>query len=60
MFPSLAGLETYVAKTNFTARMISQKQFPIPDTNFASETNVSQFSPSGKHYKKQCFLSNVS
>ena len=49
MFPSLAARETYVAATNFAAR--KQKMFLpevknifVSDTNFASETNVSQFS----------------
>ena len=53
-FPSLAARETCVAETNFAARRTknvfawSQKHFCFPDTNFASETYVSQFShPSG-------------
>ena len=42
--------ETCVAETNFAARETknafawSQKHFCFPDTNFASATNVSQFS----------------
>ena len=49
MFPSLAARETNVAETNFAAR--KQKMFSpevknnfFPDTTFASETYVSQFS----------------
>ena len=38
----------------------SQKHFCLPDTNFASETYVSQFSQPGKHNKKHCFRNNVS
>ena len=38
----------------------SQKHFCFPDTNFASETYVSQFSHPGKHNKKHCFRNNVS
>ena len=38
----------------------SQKHFCFPDTNFASETYVSQFSHPGKHNKKHCFCNNVS
>ena len=49
MFPNLAARETCVAETNFAAR--SQKHFCFPDTNFASETYVSQFSHPGKHNK---------
>ena len=51
MCPSLAARETYVAETNFAARKqenavftSGQKHFCHPDTNFASETYVSQFS----------------
>ena len=50
MFPSLAARETYVAETNFAARKqenvfaSGQKHFCYPDTNFAFETYVSQFS----------------
>ena len=50
MFLSLAVRETYVAETNFAARKqenvfaLGQKHFCYPDTNFASETYVSQFS----------------
>ena len=50
MFPSLAGLETYVAETNFAALKqenvfaLCQKHFCYLNTNFASETYVSQFS----------------
>ena len=49
MFPNLAARETCVAETNFAARKQnvfawSQKHFCFPDTNFASETCVSQFS----------------
>ena len=66
MFPSLAARETCVAETNFAARKTkivfvwSQKHFCFPDTNFASETYVSQFSHPGKHDKKHCFRNNVS
>ena len=38
----------------------SQKHFCFPDTNFASETYVSQFSHPRKHNKKHCFRNNVS
>ena len=54
MFPSLAARETYVAETNFAARKQKMflpgvnKHFCFPDTNFASETYVSQFS----HHEK--------
>ena len=50
MFRSLAAQETYAAETNFAARKpenvfpSGEKQFCFPDTNFASETYVSQFS----------------
>ena len=50
MFPSLATQETYVAETNFADRKQKivfpwgQKHFFFPDTTFASETYVSQFS----------------
>ena len=50
MFPSLSMRETYVAETNFAAQKqenvfaSGQKHFCYPDTNFASETYVSQFS----------------
>ena len=66
MFANLAARETYVAETNFAARKTknvfawSQKHFCFPDTNFASETYVSQFSHPGKHNKKHCFRNNVS
>ena len=66
MFPSLTARETCVAETNFAAQKTknvftwSQKNFCFPDTNFASETNVSQFSHPGKHNKKHCFRNNVS
>ena len=66
MFPSLAARETCVAETNFAARKTknvfvwSQKHFCFPDTNFASETYVSQFGHPGKHNKKHCFRNNVS
>ena len=49
MFLSLAARETYVAETNLAARKqenvfaSGQKHFCYPDTNFASETYVSQF-----------------
>ena len=66
MFPNLAARETCVAETNFAARKQkmflpwSQKHFCFPDTNFASETYVSQFSHPRKHNKKHCFRNNVS
>ena len=66
MFPNLAARETCVAETNFAARKQkvflpwSQKHFCFPDTNFASETYVSQFSHPGKHNKKHCLRNNVS
>ena len=67
MFPSLAARETCVAETNFVARKqkvflagASEKHFCFSDTNFASETYVSQFSHPGKHNKKHCFRNNVS
>ena len=66
IFPSLAARETCVAETNFAARKQkmflpwSQKHFCFPDTNFASETYVSQFSHPRKHNKKHCFRNNVS
>ena len=66
MFPNLAARETCDAETNFAARKQkmflpwSQKHFCFPDTNFASETYVSQFSHPGKHSKKHCFRNNVS
>ena len=66
MFPDLAARETCVAETNFAARKQkmflpwSQKHFCFPDTNFASETYVSQFSHPRKHNKKHCFRNNVS
>ena len=65
MFASLAARETCVAETNFAARKKnvfawSQQHFCFPDTNFASETYVSQFSHPGKHNKKQGFRNNVS
>ena len=50
MFPDLAARETYVSETNFAARKqenvfaSGQKHFCYPDTNFASETYVSQSS----------------
>ena len=50
MFPNLAARETYVAETNFAARKqenvfaLGQKHFCYRDTNFASETYVSQYS----------------
>ena len=68
MFPNLAARETSVAETNFAVRKqkqkmflpLNQKQFCFPDTNFASETYVSQFSHPGKHNKKHCFRNNAS
>ena len=66
IFPNLAARETCLAETNFAARKTknvfawSQKHFCSPDTNFASETYVSQFSHPGKHNKKHCFCNNVS
>ena len=68
VFPSLAAQETCVAETNFAARKTKnvfawsqkQKHFCFPDTNFVSETYVSQFSHPGKHNKKHCFRNNVS
>ena len=66
MFPNLAARETCVAETNFAARKTknvvawSQKHFCFPDTNFASETYVSQFSHPGKYNKKHCLRNNVS
>ena len=48
MFPSLAARETCVAETKNVFGW-SQKHFCFPDTNFASETCVSQFSQPGKH-----------
>ena len=54
MFPNLDRRETCVAETNFAAQKtkkgfcLESKTFCFPDTNFASETYVSQFShPSG-------------
>lgn len=49
MFPSLAAREIYVAETNFAARkqtlfLPADENFCFPDTKFASETYVSQFS----------------
>ena len=38
----------------------SPKHFCFPDTNFAFETYVSQFSHPGKHNRKHCFRNNVS
>ena len=49
MFPNLTVQETYVAETNFAAQKqenvfaSGQRHFCYPDTNFASETYVSQF-----------------
>ena len=66
MFPSLAARETCLAERNFAARKTknvfarSQKHSCFPDTNFASETYVSQFSHPGKHNKKHYFRNNVS
>ena len=63
---SLAAQETCVAETNFAARKQkmflpwSKKHFYSPNTNFASETYVSQFSHPGKQNKKLCFRNNVS
>ena len=60
------SLTLSVAETNFAARKTknvfawSQKHFCFPDTNFASETYVSQFSHPGKHNKKHCSRNNVS
>ena len=66
MFPSLATQETYVAEINFAARKqenvfaLSQKHICFSDTNFASETYVSQFGHPIKHDPQQCFRNNVS
>ena len=66
IFPNLAARETCAAETNFAARKQemflpwSQNHFCFPDTNFAPETYVSQFSHPGKHTKKHCFRNNVS
>ena len=66
MFPNLAARETCAAETNFATRKTknvfawSQKHFCFPNTNFASETYVSQFSHPRKHNKKHCFRNNVS
>ena len=59
MFPNLAARETCVAETK-NVFVWSQKHFCFPDTNFASETYVSQFSQPGKHNKNHCFHNNVS
>ena len=62
----LVAQETCVAETNFAAwkqKLFlpgSQKHFCFPDTNFASETYISQFSHPGKHNKKHCFPNSVS
>ena len=66
MFPNLAARGTCVAETNFATR--KQKMFLagvknifcFSDTNFASQTYVSQFSHPGKKKKKHCFRNNVS
>ena len=66
MFPSLVAQETYVAETNFAAWKqenvfaLSQKHFCFSDTNFASETYVSQLSHPRRHDTQQCFHNNVS
>ena len=62
MFPSLAARETYVAEANFAswkqenASESSQKHFCFTDTDFASDTYVSQF----RHPRKNMTGNNVS
>ena len=71
MFLILAARKTYVKETNFAARkqknifaLSRQKYFCFPDTNFAFETYVSQFSHCENNLElkltKNCFPATAS
>ena len=54
----LAKIGNIVADANVSS--LAARETCVADTNFASETYVSQFSHPGKHNKKHCFRNNVS